>query len=208
MLELPTWGDKALGLPVDLYLIPDDDVPVVHRLDRVSWTDDGSLTVAGWADLRSIDLTDDVDTRITLVVRRVTSGHEVRLPTKVDTSHTLTSPSEDKWADYDKGAFRVTVPFLEMTGDLSSCKTGDQWAFFVQVETGRLRRRVPRATLRLWTPGLRRAPDCHPGVPAPASCTAPTCVRDSPSGCSTSSSSSRRTDSPSKASPCAAGWRA
>ena len=149
VLELPTWGDKALGLPVDLYLIPDDDVPVVHRLDRVSWTDDGSLTVAGWAYFRSIDLT-DVDTSITLVVRRVKSGHEVHLPTEVDTSHTFTSPSEDKWADYDKGAFRVTVPFLEMTGDLSSRKTGDQWAFFVQVETGRLRRRVPLSNVHPW----------------------------------------------------------
>ena len=108
MLELPTWGDSALGLPVDLYLIPDDDVPVVHRLDRVGWTDDGSLTVAGWAYFRSIDLT-DVDTSITLVVRRVKSGHEVHLPTEVDTSHVHVA-GEDKWADYDKGAFRVTMP--------------------------------------------------------------------------------------------------
>jgi CDP-glycerol glycerophosphotransferase len=158
VLELPTWAERQeLGLPVEQYLIPDRDVPVVHRLDRVSWNDSGDLTVAGWAYFRSIDLT-TVDTTITLVVRHLRSGHETLVPTHVDPSHTFTAPREDKWADYDKSAFVATVPFSEIVSNLSPRKTGDEWAFYVQVETGRLSRRVPLSNIHPWGSAISMPP--------------------------------------------------
>ncbi len=155
VMELPTWGDESVGLPNDLYLLRDEDVPFVHRLDRVSWTDDGDLRIAGWAYFRFIDLSKQ-STVITLVVRH-SSRKEIRVDTHPDPARTLTAPLEDKWADYPSAAFTATIPFADLMAH-ATFKTGESWAFDVHVRTGRLERSVALTNVHPWGAAPSLAP--------------------------------------------------
>lgn len=138
--KLPTYGETKLGLPDELYLLPDERIPLVHRLDRAAWTGDEALQVEGWAYFRYVDLSSHA-TQIWLELRHDRTGELARARATENPARGFFPPLQDKWANYEAGAFVVELPVRDLV-DRSQPRTGDTWTLFVQVETDRLSRTV------------------------------------------------------------------
>ncbi len=141
VLELPTYDDVNVGLPRELYLIRDDEVKVVHRLDNACWTASGDLHVEGWAYFRSVDLSER-PTRIQVLLRNDQSGDEVAVVATENPRRTPFPPVQDTWADYARAAFAADLPIGDRLNQAPVGRPG-RWTMLLRVETDRLDRTLP-----------------------------------------------------------------
>ncbi|MEJ7689894.1 MAG: glycosyltransferase family 2 protein [Nocardioidaceae bacterium] len=140
MFELPTYGDPELAIPDELYVLNDEQIPLVHRVDRTAWTWDGSLRVEGWACFRYVDLTDHATT-ISLTLRNERTGEEISAVGEQNPGHTFLGPVNDRYASYEAGAFAAELPLAARLA-ANPPKPGDTWALSMRVQTDRLDRAV------------------------------------------------------------------
>jgi CDP-glycerol glycerophosphotransferase len=136
--HLPTRDEPGLDIPASMYRLDDEHIPLTHRLDTATWTDQGSLRVAGWAYFRYVDL-HDLEPEISLVLTHRRSGQQVEVGTTRDPDRSLVQPDDDGFADYDPASFAAELPVSELLagGDASD---GDELALTVSVRAGRLHR--------------------------------------------------------------------
>lgn len=136
--HLPTRDVQDLGIPRSVYRMDDEHIPLVHRLDRAAWIDDGRLRVAGWGFFRYLDL-NDAGCEISLVLTHRRTGRHVEVATSPDPDRSLVQPADDSFADYDAASFVAELPVSEFLADCAPTD-GDDLALAVSVRAGRLHR--------------------------------------------------------------------
>ncbi|MEP6667182.1 MAG: glycosyltransferase, partial [Nocardioidaceae bacterium] len=127
--KLPTFGDPAVAIPDGMYCLPDHHVPLIHRLDRASWTKGGDLRVEGWAYFRYVDLTGQAPCA-SFILRHERTGEKIEVDAVETPDRGFFPPQldgaafmHDKWASYDKGCFAAVMPVADLV-DRCDPRTG------------------------------------------------------------------------------------
>src|SRR5690625_1845943 len=128
--ELPFHDDPDLD-PA-LFVRRREQLVLSHSVHRLTWDDDATLRVSGWAYIRFVDLVGR-DNTITLVLRNRRTGREHAVVATPCADPGYPPPYGDDWIDYSAGGFEAVVAMADAVG--ADRRDGDVWDVFLRVET-------------------------------------------------------------------------
>jgi CDP-glycerol glycerophosphotransferase len=137
LLRLPFLGDPLLD--EQLFVLRPEQLRLGQSVETLRWVEDDDdcstrLSVAGWAYIRKVDLSQHEST-VTVVLRNARSGQEWEIESKERPEAAFPPPVEDPWCDYSPGTFHVVLPMAEAA---AAGQPGDSWSLLLRVSAAGL----------------------------------------------------------------------